>query len=84
MLNWVNETLGNLEKNYPERRIRQLLPGSCFVYVKELLEKCTQEGFYEFKDEDKLSILGKLDLNRYIPLEKYSRYGEFVIDEQFR
>ena len=39
MLNWVNETLGNLEKNYPELRIRQLLPGRCFVYVKELLEK---------------------------------------------
>lgn len=52
--------------------------------IGELLQNQSQEGFYEFTEKDKLAILGNINLDRYIPLEKYSRYGEFVIDEQYR
>lgn len=52
--------------------------------IGELLQNQYQDGFYEFTDKDKLSILGNIDLNKYIPLEKYSRYGEFVIDEKYK
>ena len=52
--------------------------------IDELLQSQPTTGFYEFTDSNKLSILGNINLNRYIPLEKYSRYGEFVIDEQYK
>ena len=39
--------------------------------------------FYEITQAEKQSLLVDIDLDRYIPLERYSRYGEFTLDKRY-
>lgn len=54
-------------------------------HLIELLEQEIQpRGFYEVTASDKKRLLGKIDLDRSIPMQEYSKYGEFELDEQYK
>ena len=57
------------------------------LILRWLLEKVAEsfngDEFREITIDDKKKLLGKIDLNKHVPMSEYSRYGEFKVDERF-
>ena len=58
------------------------------MFLNRILDKMTErfgkDEFREVTADEKLTILGNIDLNRYIPLGRYSQYGEFKLENRLK
>ena len=52
--------------------------------VDKIVKRFGNNEFHEVTAEEKLTVLGNINLDKYIPLGEYSQYGEFKLEPRLK